>query len=372
MHILKKQATCLEKYGSKNTTGLSEVRKKRRETMKLRYGVESLAQLDSHKNKMHSEKAKSKTRETCRERYGVDNPMKNTEICEKVSKKVKQTFFERYGVTNPSQVPEFRQKAIQTTFEKFGVEYILQLPERAKALSDASQSNAARVKRKKTLQIRYGGDSAFSSADVRETAKQTMNKRYGVSHSMKCEALKKRAYATARSTCQIRYGGNSAFSDPQIYEKGRKTCEERHGSRHPMKLTKFKLKRNSTLKRKGFSKTSQAEKLFGKWLQDKFPDVQIQTQIVCGAYTVDFLLSDHLYIHFDGVYWHGLDRDIEVIKNSIIPRDKAIYRAYLKDRRQDQWFTDNNMKYLRITDREFSESPEKVLRLIQVSLESGY
>lgn len=71
------------------------------------------------------------------------------------------------------------------------------------------------------------------------------------------------------------------------------------------------------------------------------------------------------YVQFDGVYWHGLDRPIELIKESSRQRDKVIYKKWLIDRAQDEWFAKMSKRLVRITDVEFKKDVNACLRRIE-------
>ena len=69
--------------------------------------------------------------------------------------------------------------------------------------------------------------------------------------------------------------------------------------------------------------------------------------------TVGRYQCDYCGSKFDGVYWHGLNRPIEIIKESLTPRDHTIYRTWERDRLQEKWFYDHDLKLIRVTDLEF-------------------
>ena len=50
------------------------------------------------------------------------------------------------------------------------------------------------------------------------------------------------------------------------------------------------------------------------------------------------------------MYWHGLDRPIEEIKKFKSKQDVTIYGSYLRDIKQDEYFKENNLRLIRITD----------------------
>lgn len=82
-------------------------------------------------------------------------------------------------------------------------------------------------------------------------------------------------------------------------------------------------------------------------------------------WVIDFYIKTiDTYLQFDGVYWHGLDRPIDEIRQSDKGRDKAIYRKWLVDRQQEKWFKDQGKRLVRITDKQFlSNSEESLTRL---------
>lgn len=73
------------------------------------------------------------------------------------------------------------------------------------------------------------------------------------------------------------------------------------------------------------------------------------------------------YVQFDGTYWHGLDRPIEMIKESRTACDTTIYKKWSSDREQDAWFSASGKRLVRITDDEFKHDPRScVERIINV------
>lgn len=83
------------------------------------------------------------------------------------------------------------------------------------------------------------------------------------------------------------------------------------------------------------------------------------------SWNIDFYIPEiNTYVQFDGVYWHGLDRPIELICELQTSRNKAIYNNWVKDRLQDEWFLKTNKRLIRITDLEFKSSPDMCLNKI--------
>jgi hypothetical protein len=125
----KRKQTCRERFGEENQFQNEEVKRKTKETIKLKFGVENVSQ---------SEEVKQKKKKTCFKNNNVENPAQSKEVKEKMKQtclknhgaeyflqteegkeKYKQTCQVRFGVNNPMQNEEVKSKNIQITREKF-------------------------------------------------------------------------------------------------------------------------------------------------------------------------------------------------------------------------------------------------------------
>lgn len=78
-----------------------------------------------------------------------------------------------------------------------------------------------------------------------------------------------------------------------------------------------------------------------------------------GRWTVDFYVEGiDAYVELDGEYWHGLDRPLDVIALCATRADRKILGTHHSDRMQDEWFRDNALRLVRITDKELRRSSE--------------
>lgn len=121
---IKREKTCLEKYGVKNPSLVKEIQEKRTRTFINKYGVI---------NPFQDDEVKDKIKATNLKKYGVEYASKSFQIRQKIIKtnlkrygcavstcnkevqeKVKQTNIRRYGKPYSMQVPEIRKKAIET------------------------------------------------------------------------------------------------------------------------------------------------------------------------------------------------------------------------------------------------------------------
>lgn len=146
------------------------------ETLLQRYGPKN-----SETWKEFQEANRLKRENTCIEKYGVADPSCLPEIIEKR----KKTFLEKYGVDNPMKIDEFLVKAQKTSFQKYGTKYHIAAPEvRAKIL----QSNIERYgtpypsslqivieKRNKTNIEKYGFTCALSNPEIRKKGFESMS-----------------------------------------------------------------------------------------------------------------------------------------------------------------------------------------------------
>ncbi len=236
-----------------------------------------------------------KLRETNIKNYGVEYPSQNKDIKEKCVK----TWIKSRGVDNPAKCENVKRKTEKTCLKRFKNKH-------------AIASECVRKKTAETLRKRYGVINASQADRTKETFVKTSIRKYGVSNPMKSESVR------------------SKLDYKDIWRKSHKT-----------------KKKNGTYAR------SKIEDYFFEFLKSNV-DVLVERSVPVNGWEIDFYLPRlKIYIQFDGIYWHGLDRDIKTIFESNISRDASIYSAYLRDRKQDIWFSKNNLKLLRITDKQY-------------------
>jgi hypothetical protein len=114
-------------------------------------------------------------------------------------------------------------------------------------------------------------------------------------------------------------------------------------------------KRHETMKRNGTYRKSSTEDAMYAYLCGVYGLDQVQRNVwMNGKWPIDFYVKPiNTYMQLDGVYWHGLNRPIEVIKQFKKPRDVKIYRKWLTDREQNEWFRERDLKLVRLTDLQF-------------------
>lgn len=170
-------------------------------------------------------------------------------------------------------------------------------------------------------------------------------------------------------TLQKRYGVKNVSSLDWIKKKKAESCILHFGVDNPQKCKKINHRSLETrLKREEKHKTwiSKPENKFRDLLNKEFghDDVKIQC-LIERKWSIDFYISSiNTFVQFDGVYWHGLNRPIDVIKNSSKKQDIAIYEKWCKDRELDKYVVDHGLRLVRITDIMFRNDPENCIKII--------
>lgn len=181
--------------------------------------------------------------------------------------------------------------------------------------------------------------SIFTAPARMLKVQQTSLKRYGVSHHLSLASVKEKRHQTLTD----RYGnGTHSYTNVSQIPRFKETLNTPAAA----------LKRHETMKRNGTYRTSKAEDACYEWLCMQFGEVERQIQIKNKRWLIDFYVkSIDTYVQFDGVYWHGLDRSIEEIRESKSPRDVQIHKKWLTDREQDRWFATQGLNLVRINDQ---------------------
>ena len=107
----KRKNSLKQKYGVENVFQLEKVKNKIKKTNIKRYGVENISQ--DLNTKIKKDETKKKTN---LEKYGVENVFQ----LEEVKEKIKQTNIEKYGAIRAISREEIKEKMFSTNIEKYG------------------------------------------------------------------------------------------------------------------------------------------------------------------------------------------------------------------------------------------------------------
>ncbi len=234
------------------------------------------------------------------ERFGAENPFA-AEVCKQ---KTRLTWYEKYGIEHGPSAPEVRAKAHQTSVERYGEHPIA--------------SEAIQTKTKQTMLVRHGVERPMQLVRVRQAMQSGSIAKNGTPYPMQNPETMQVALDKRYATIQAK-GGKAYQSKP--------------------------------------------EREFGDMLRERFgaDDIKVQQRLT-RKWSIDFYIkSIDTYVSFDGVYWHGLDKPIEVIRTSLKPRDQTIYEKWLKDRELEAYVIEHGLRLVRITDQEFKTDPQACL-----------
>jgi very-short-patch-repair endonuclease len=201
------------------------------------------------------------------------------------------------------------------------------------------QNGLLRSKVECTLIEKYGVKGYVTASDFQNKSKKSCLDKYGVDHGMKTKEVKNRL----RKICLEKYG-KETFLGSDVW---RSKVDHKDIARKAW-LTKIK---------NGSCSTSRTEENLYLLLCDIFGADDIVRQVYIIRQWVDFYIKSlNLYLQLDGIYWHGLNRDISQIKNSNIRQDKKIYQNYLRDQKLNSYMKEKGLKMVRITDEFFNKS----------------
>lgn len=156
--LSKQEKTKQEKYGDKHYNN----RQKCKETCQQKYGVDSIFEVES---------VKEKAKKTKIDKYG-DAYYNNQEKCKKTNQ-------ERYGVNSTLAIPEVHAKTIQTTKERYSGKEL-----KEKAMNTMQEKYGDRhydsTKAKLAMLEKYGVEYPYQVPEFLEKMKSTLQDRYGV------------------------------------------------------------------------------------------------------------------------------------------------------------------------------------------------
>lgn len=242
---------------------IKQINSKRKETVKAKYGVDSVSQLPE---------TKIKAANTCLERYGTKSPTQNPDILKKASltclknngvewpqqnktiyEKTKNTFESKYGVDRPAKHPIFKEAMKNTCIKRYGVEYVMQ-----------NETHRDRVKTSRKL-------SGFEELNK---YRETIEPLFTASE-----------YANCNSDDLLKW--KCLKCDTEFYEAVKQARDNACPECNPEYLTWGEL-------------------VIKKWLDDLGINYEFGSFSIIAPYQLDFFIPTvNLAIEFNGLYWHS-------------------------------------------------------------------
>lgn len=141
----KRKKTLKDKYNVDNVFQLEKIKEKTKKTIKNKYDCEYITQ---------NEKIKEKIKETNNKKYGTEWGLSN----EKIRNKINNTVKDRYGVNNVSQLESVKYKKEQTHFNNYGVLYNSQLDN---FKENINKRNVIKLSKKYNIEIKDSSGDKF-------------------------------------------------------------------------------------------------------------------------------------------------------------------------------------------------------------------
>ncbi len=285
---------------------------------------------------MQHELVKKKRKQTNIIRYGVEHTLQNDTI----KKKQEQTMLERYNVINPSQCPTCVDKKQQTNLDNFGV-------------NNPFKSNDIKLKIQQTNLDRYGGHPTKSNS-VKQKKKQTNLDRYGVEHVSQSPVIQRKMVTTTINRYGVEYYGyikilnclslledrDWLFNQYIIEDKSAiQIADELNIS--DTTIGRYLRKHNIQIKQ-----NYQQSHLAIKWLDliMESEGIFIQHASNIGEYQIPgtrykadgYCKETHTIYEFYGDYWHGNPEiyDSDLINESVGCTMSALYQNTIKREQQ--------------------------------------
>ncbi len=233
-----------------------------------------------------------KIKETCLKRYGETNAMKNKQIYNKA----KNTIIKKYGVDNVSKSDIIKQKKVETCLNNYGVKYALHLPDVKEKASKNSHTK-----------------------EVRDKAKNTIIKKYGVDNVSKSDIIKQKKV----ETCLNNYGVKYPMQSNIVQNKSMQSCLNIYGCKSISQVYSIKQKKIETMRLHNSFCISKPENKILNILLNKYNDTCYQYSSDLYPFHCDFYIpSLNLYIEYNGSWTHGKhpfnkdnEDDIEILNN---------------------------------------------------------
>ena len=241
-----------------------------------------------------------KRQNTCLERYGAKSPLENKEI----QNKIKKTNLEKYGVEHNFQRQDIKDKIKKSHIEKFGTEeefnkYLHEKQveglEKKYGVSNSSYIKETIVKRAITFEEHKKDPYFLKNIQIKKT--NTILKNMEENENYKNDILIKR-----KETLIKKYGVNHNFKIPEVIEHRKKYFLETFGTEVPSKaksvIDKIKLSwRNKSPKELHEIQKKRTRKyVYNDILFDSWPEVC--AFIYYEKNNIDFIYKPELYFEY--------------------------------------------------------------------------
>lgn len=269
-------------------------------------------------------------------------------------------FLKKYGTKNPLSSPKIIENCKQTLLDRYGVDNISKLQsvkeKKSIKMKQICKETDFLERITNTMFKRYG-QCWLATKEARELLKQYAINTYGVEHHMKSPQHKEER----RIKFNEKYGVDNPLQLEEIKEKVRKTCLRLYGVDNIFKRPDVIEKRITKLVHNAKQFTSQGEENINTLLMQHYTNVERHIPIFyrkTSFWIIDYKIDD-IYIQYDGLFWHGINKNIDELKQKKVLGNKVAnmqLAAINKDRYQNKWFNEHDLKLFRIIEGVPSET----------------
>lgn len=245
--------------------------------------------------------------------------------CQKL--KHRETLIDKYGVTNISQIEETKTKKKQKAQEKYGVDCVLQSADIKKQIRQTClerygveapmQSEMVKEKSRCTCLEKYGCENASQAQQCKDKAIQTNLEKYGVPYTLQDEAIR----AKGRATLINRYGVAHILQNTEVLAKMANDNLEKYGYKWTCQIPEVRTKMTASLCANGNVKTSKLELTLHQMLVDIYGESNCIKNYPVDRIALDTLLmlnGNKIDVELDGWYWHRNKQEYDKRRNYFV------------------------------------------------------
>jgi hypothetical protein len=318
--VNKTKENNLVKWGVEFPNQLEQHKEKCRNTIREKYGVEHISQLDSVR-KSKSDKMILKSDDVSKRITSYWDKIDNEQI-KTINDKRKATNLEKYGVEHVTQVNDFKEKIKKTNLEKWGgftyqSSALLKKVEETNlerwGIKNPSSSKIIRDKVEKTNLERWGFKTPSQNENVKNKLKNSVSEKWGVDNIMWSDEFRKE-FNISNELNYIRYIGD------RNYEFSCEKCNNNYiidydnyykrGIRGVERCTVcFPISDSSSIKEKEL--LNYISSIYGGEIINNYRD----------KFEIDIYLPElNIGFEFNGLWWHS-----DLYKSNNYHLDKTTY-----------------------------------------------
>lgn len=275
------------------------------DTVKEKYGVDNIFQLDT---------IKEKTKNTLQNKYGKNYYSQTSEYKEKF----KKTSQKKYGKNHPMQSEGIKRKVIETNIKIYGVGCVLKNENIQKKIQKTNKERYGEIypvknkdvqeKIKRTNNKEYNCNYPFENENILNKRIDTYIKNYGVDNPMKDDIIKDKSLSSKNDNKIAKYQKYGIFDMKDGMYLGK--CLKGHSFEITNALLYNRVSNNKTVCTHCnpiSANFSDIEKDFVDFIKNIYSkEIILNSRQIIPPYELDIYLPDEkIAFEFNGLYWHS-------------------------------------------------------------------